>query len=94
MIESAAMQEIASLVEDSNIYELWKEVELGTTSEGKLVKDLDRLEVAMQSMVYETLVDNVDLSEFRVRANAKLNTPFVKRLLEEIVCIRQRQGLG
>ena len=94
VIESAAMQEIASLVEDSNIYELWKEVELGTTSEGKLVKDLDRLEVAMQSMVYETLVDNVDLSEFRFRANAKLNTPFVKRLLEEIVSIRQRQGLG
>jgi putative hydrolase of HD superfamily len=94
MMEAAAMKEIASLVGDSSIYELWREVELGTTPEGKLVKDLDRLEAAMQSMVYEDKFDNVDLSEFRLRANAKLNTPLVQRLLEEIVYIRQRQDLG
>jgi len=94
MMEAAAMKEIASLIDDSSIYELWREVELGTTPEGKLVKDLDRLEVAMQSMIYEAKLYDVDLSEFRFRANAKLNTPFVQRLLEEIVCMWQSQELG
>jgi hypothetical protein len=48
----------------------------------------------MQSMIYEAKLYDVDLSEFRFRANAKLNTPLVQRLLEEIVCMWQSQELG
>lgn len=84
MLEAVAIKVIESLISDSNIYELWKEVELGTTSEGRFVKDLDKLEAALQSKIYENQVGNVDLSEFRARAHASLSTPFVQRLLDEI----------
>lgn len=64
----------------------WRELRYGRTREARLVKELDKLEMALQAKEYELLGGNVVcLSGFYVSARKGLKDTVVKRVLHEVV---------
>ncbi|KIK49104.1 hypothetical protein CY34DRAFT_70364 [Suillus luteus UH-Slu-Lm8-n1] len=68
---------------------LWKEYEEGETNEAKFVKDLDRLEMALQAHEYET-AHALDLQPFFDSSLPHLRHPEVKRWGEDLAQTRSR----
>ncbi|KAG2063792.1 hypothetical protein BDR04DRAFT_1037069 [Suillus decipiens] len=68
---------------------LWNEYEEGETSEAKFVKDLDRLEMALQAREYET-AHALDLQPFFDSSLPHLRHPEVKQWGEDLVQARSR----
>jgi len=69
----------------ADILELWKEYEAGETPEAKLVKDMDKLEMILQALEYETDGKNEDsLDGFFDSTRNKWRTPIGKAWGEEI----------
>jgi putative hydrolase of HD superfamily len=59
---------------------LFEEYELGQSSEAKFVKQLDKLDMGLQAMIYQKKQD-IDLSEFRTSALSKIsNSVFIDLL--------------
>ncbi|KAG1776578.1 HD domain-containing protein [Suillus placidus] len=70
---------------------LWNEYEEGKTNEAKFVKDLDRLEMALQAREYET-AHALDLQPFFDSSLPHLRHPEVKRWGEDLAQARSRSG--
>ena len=69
----------------NEILELWKEYEAGATPEAKLVKDMDKLEMILQALEYETDGKNEEsLDGFFDSTRGKWRTPIGKMWGEEI----------
>ena len=51
---------------------LFQEYEMGETEEAKFVKQLDKLDMGLQAMIYESKQD-IDLSEFKSSALSKIS---------------------
>ncbi|KAG0698249.1 HD domain-containing protein [Suillus ampliporus] len=68
---------------------LWNEYEEGETDEARFVKDLDRLEMALQAHEYET-AHAVDLQPFFDSSLPRLRHPEVKRWGEDLARTRSR----
>ncbi|KAG1722650.1 hypothetical protein EDD22DRAFT_831291 [Suillus occidentalis] len=68
---------------------LWKEYEEGETNEAKFVKDLDRLEMALQAREYE-MAHALDLQPFFDSSLPHLRHPEVKRWGEDLAQTRSR----
>jgi putative hydrolase of HD superfamily len=68
-METEAMVEISSrLPQGELMLELFQEYELGVTPESRFLKLCDKLDMALQSYVYQSRTD-VDLSNFRITAS-------------------------
>jgi putative hydrolases of HD superfamily len=71
---------------------LWEEYERGSSFEARLVRQVDRLEMAMQACVYEHQGVG-DLSQFFASAEKALESPELKAVLTELEALRpQRPG--
>lgn len=72
---------------------LWDEFEAGKTPEARLVRQVDRLEMALQAAVYERLPQELplELSEFYESARQDLHDPALEPLLEALLRIRSPQ---
>lgn len=74
-------------------YNWWQEFESGTSAEGRLVRDADRLDMLIQAYVYEQTTGNRWLDEFWPPAE---NLPFefaaAQTLCEELLALRKRHG--
>ncbi|KAG2040109.1 HD domain-containing protein [Suillus americanus] len=68
---------------------LWNEYEEGETNEAKFVKDLDRLEMALQAREYET-AHGLDLQPFFDSSLPHLRHPEVKQWGEDLAQTRSR----
>jgi len=69
----------------AEILDLWKEYEAGATPEAKLVKDMDKLEMILQALEYETDGKNEkSLDGFFDGVRGKWRTPIGKAWGEEI----------
>lgn len=80
----------ASSLVGTEILDLWKEYEAGTTMEAKLVKDMDKLEMILQALEYETDCKNKkSLDGFFDSTRDKWRTPIGKAWGEEIESRRQ-----
>ncbi len=62
---------------------LWEEYEQGHTPEARFVRQIDRLEMALQALVYETQ-GHGDLDEFMVSAGKDVEDPELTALMDEI----------
>ena len=60
---------------------LFKEYELGETEEAKFVKQLDKLDMGLQAMIYESK-QGLDLSEFRSSALSKITNLELSSLID------------
>ena len=59
---------------------LFKEYELGETEEAKFVKQLDKLDMGLQAMIYESK-QGLDLSEFKQSALSKISNSELSSLI-------------
>jgi len=66
---------------------LWEEFEAGESSEARLVRQLDRLEMALQAWVYEKQL-GMNLESFFRSAEKAVNSPELKDLLKDIENLR------
>jgi putative hydrolases of HD superfamily len=78
--EEEAMHTLAELSGDREILDLWREYDAAESPEARFVKELDKLETAMQAAEYEHR-DGIVLDEFRATADARLSTPLLRDLL-------------
>lgn len=76
--ERTAVREVAALAGSGEIVELFEEFEAGKTAEARLVKQLDKLEMAIQAYEYRA-EQGLDPEEFYVTARKYVDD---KRLLE------------
>ncbi len=87
--EKAAVEKIFSrLSKGEQWLALWEEYETGASPEARLVKQVDKLEMALQAGVYES-VEAINLQEFFDSAATAISDPQLIRLLDEIQTARK-----
>jgi putative hydrolases of HD superfamily len=65
------------------LYDLWGEYDAAATAEARVVRQLDKLEMAVQALEYE-LAFGRDLSEFWASARAGLSEPLLLQLFDRL----------
>jgi putative hydrolase of HD superfamily len=91
--ERAGMRKIASLLPgdlDSEVLSLWEELEARKTSEARLVKDLDKLEMCMQALTYAKKERKktdamTKFRQFFEDGDVNIRTPEVRKLFEPLL---------
>ncbi|MFS7981751.1 putative HD/PDEase domain, 5'-deoxynucleotidase YfbR/HDDC2 [Helianthus anomalus] len=73
------------------IHELWMEYEENSTTEAKVVKDFDKIEMILQALEYEN-EQSKDLEEFFESTAGKFQTDLGKSWAAEIASRRKKQG--
>lgn len=92
--EREALTKIFSGLPNGDSYiSLWEEFENGSSAEAKFVKQIDRLEMALQAAVYEHQ-QGLELEEFFDSAAQSIHTPALKDLLDEIRKSRKNRMNG
>lgn len=84
--KSAIIEVFAHFPPGATYLALWEEFEKGITPEAKLVRELDKLEMAFQSKVY-SLQHGKNLQEFIDDVRTKIHTPELLQLLAEVECL-------
>lgn len=89
--EAAAISQLADLLGDQEMSELWVEFEENKTAESQLVRELDFLETLLQAMEYERECDlsSSVLQEFWDAGTTNLASDLGKRIYEYL---RTRRG--
>ena len=69
----------------------WQEFEDGTSAEGRLVRDADRLDMLIQAHVYEQTTGNRHLAEFWAKSDTcSFESTAAQALYEELMALRER----
>ena len=63
--------------------ELWEEYAAGTSPEARLVRELDRLEMALQAAIYHRS-EGLAIDDFLTAADSHITTPAIRELFEEL----------
>lgn len=88
--EKGGMKKVLSyLKHGKEYYDLWLDYEEQSSKEAKVLKQLDRLEMAIQAFEYE-VSDNRQLDEFLINAEKHVIHEELKKLLEHIKSKRQK----
>lgn len=69
------------------LYELWCDFEYARTAEGRLVREIDRLEMAFQALFYEQETQ-IDLSEFYEYVEERIVDPRLHDVFEGLMARR------
>jgi putative hydrolase of HD superfamily len=77
------MHVVGRLPRGREYVDLWEEYEAGRTNEARIVRQLDRLEMACQALVYERQ-ELGSLDEFFRSASAAIYTPEILSLLDTV----------
>lgn len=86
--EQAAVRQVLGKLPHAEAYlSLWQEYEEGTSAEARFVKQIDRLEMAMQSVVYERQ-RIVDAGLFMQSASQIISEPSLKVLMQALQRVR------
>lgn len=86
--ERQAIARIFALLANGEIYcQLWEEYEAGVSAEARFVRQLDKLEMALQAVVYEGET-GLDLSEFLDSASRRFSEPRFQEILQQIEGVR------
>jgi len=84
--EEEAMRRFDSLAEGAGLLALWAEYDAVETAEARFVKELDKLETAMQASEYvqDGAAPAADLREFHDNAERRLTLPVTRALLDAL----------
>jgi len=83
-LESKAVRKVFNKLKNGDKYiKLWEEFELAENQEAKFIKQIDKLEMALQAHYYEHKL-NLDLQDFKDSAKKVLTEKILKELLESI----------
>ena len=83
----AAQQVLGKLPNGAAYLELWEEYERGVSPEAQFVRQIDRLEMALQASIYEHQ-ELADLSEFFASVEQALTAPELQTLLRDLQALR------
>jgi len=87
--EAASVEQVlAELPAGEEYVALWREYEEGATAEARLLRQLDRLEMGLQALIYERQ-GLADLSEFHETVDAAAWPPELHDLLDELAGLRR-----
>lgn len=87
--ERRALRKILSSLKNGNDYlKLWKETQEGVTQEARLLKQVDKLEMAIQALEYEGEVESRKLDEFWINVKEFLKDQGLIELFEKLATIR------
>ena len=94
-LELGTMEQIQSMLGPlfggDEILDLWKEYEEGSTTEAKLLKDLDKIEMILQAQEYEAEGSSEkSLDQFFTSTEGKWRTEIGRAWAEEIVSRRKK----
>jgi putative hydrolase of HD superfamily len=93
-LEKASVRKVLGRLPKGRRYlALWEEFEKGRTAEARLLRELDRLEMALQACVYER-EGPAHLSHFFASADKALTSPALRKLFGEILRARPRPVQG
>ncbi|MFH1751428.1 MAG: HD domain-containing protein [archaeon] len=70
---------------NQELIDLWLEFEERKTLEAIFVRDMDKLEMALQALEYETENNKFNLNEFYDSAKARIKNDFAKELFELVL---------
>lgn len=87
--ERKALVQILNLVEGEEYVEIFDEFEKNQTIEARLVKQIDKLEMAIQALEYEN-EHKLNLQEFFDDANSKIHDENVRKIMNEILELRDK----
>lgn len=87
--ERKAIKELYSLVDGNEYIKLFDEYEAKKTKEAKLVKEIDKLEMAMQAYEYEE-THKMDLEVFFESCDALVTSREMKEVLRKIEKLRRK----
>lgn len=87
--ERNALTDILSLIDGNEYIALFDEFEENKTKEAQLVKQVDRLEVAIQAVEYEQ-EHTINLQEFFDYADSNIVDDTIKEILTAILTLRQK----
>jgi len=91
MKEHSAVQKVFSHLPNSEKYiNLWLEVEREETPEAKFVKQVDRLEMALQANLYERM-NYSDLDEFFLYVQKRITSNELKSILDDVFKLRKHR---
>lgn len=83
--EAIAIRKIfRGLPQGNKLISLWVEYEHQETQTSKVLKELDKLEMALQALEYETEVESETLDEFWESARKYIQSSRVRKLFREI----------
>lgn len=88
--ERKAFLKIFSLINGDEYVQLFDEFENNQTKEAKLVKQLDKLEMAIQALEYEQ-EHNINLQEFFDHANSIIIDKNIKKIMSQILKLRKNK---
>jgi putative hydrolase of HD superfamily len=72
-----------ALAQGKELIALWEEYEAGVSPEARLVKQLDRLEMAIQAAIYRRS-EGIETAEFVASAAEVIELPAIRALFDEI----------
>ncbi len=86
--EHCAVEKVFSHLPNPQKYiDIWLEIEQEKTPEAKFVKQVDRLEMALQANLYERM-NYSDLDEFFIDVQERINFDELKLILDDILKLR------
>ena len=85
--EQSIVQALAGLPDAEAHVALWREYERGRSAEARFVRQVDRLEMALQAGVYE-YQRQVDLSDFFWSADQAITSPALRAILDALASVR------
>lgn len=87
-LEREAVNQIFNGLPNGDDYlRLWQEFENGTSPEARFIRQIDKLEMALQANVYEHLKLG-NLPEFYTSAGKEISNPKLKDILQELATLR------
>jgi putative hydrolase of HD superfamily len=84
---------VDQLSEGPALFDLWREYDNGATPEARIVRQLDKLEMATQALEYERQ-HGCDLSEFWLSARATLAEPLLIQMFDRLWLKRPFRAQG
>ncbi len=86
--ERAAMKDISNNIGNPELLALYDEYNDASSPVGKFVKQLDKLEVAIQAYEYEVKT-KIDLAEFYETAKEKVHDDWIRDILNELLTLKK-----
>jgi putative hydrolase of HD superfamily len=84
--EASVVRVLSQLPGGEPYIALWREFEAGASPEARFVRQIDRLEMALQASLYQRQ-DGLDPAEFYRSTDAALSSPQLRAILDEIRAI-------
>ncbi len=89
-LEKRIIEEFANKIGKKEIVDLWEEFESGKTKEAVFVRSLDKLDMALQALIYEKKkAAKNDISHYFENATNTIKDPDIMRILKEILSLRK-----